>query len=57
MSSHVDIALNHRPVLIADALGSPPFDVIEQAHARGVKVAALAGAAKHALSTCRTAWT
>src|SRR3990170_4395595 len=48
--SHVDIAMAHRPVLIANALGSPPVDVIEQAHARGVKVAALAGAAKHALS-------
>jgi NAD(P)H-dependent flavin oxidoreductase YrpB (nitropropane dioxygenase family) len=48
--SHVDIALAHRPVLIANALGSPPVDVIEQAHAKGVKVAALAGAAKHALS-------
>lgn len=48
--SHVDIALAHRPVLIANALGSPPADVIEQAHAAGVKVAALAGAAKHALS-------
>ncbi len=48
--SHVDIALAHRPVLIANALGSPPVDVIEQAHARGVKVAALAGAAKHAVS-------
>ncbi len=31
--SHVDIALSHRPVLIANALGSPPVDVIEQAHA------------------------
>jgi NAD(P)H-dependent flavin oxidoreductase YrpB (nitropropane dioxygenase family) len=48
--SHVDIALKHRPVLIANALGSPPVDVIEQAHAAGVAVAALAGAAKHALS-------
>jgi NAD(P)H-dependent flavin oxidoreductase YrpB (nitropropane dioxygenase family) len=51
--SHVDIALEHRPVLIANALGSPPVDVIEQAHAKGVKVAALAGAAKHALSHVR----
>jgi NAD(P)H-dependent flavin oxidoreductase YrpB (nitropropane dioxygenase family) len=51
--SHVDIALAHRPVLIANALGSPPVDVIEQAHAAGVKVAALAGAAKHALSHVR----
>src|SRR4051794_2068994 len=50
--SHVDIALSgkHRPVLIANALGSPPKDVIDQAHAAGVQVAALAGAAKHALS-------
>jgi len=48
--SHVDIALNHRPVLIANALGSPPKDVIDQAHEHGVQVAALAGAAKHALS-------
>lgn len=48
--SHVEVALSHRPVLIANALGSPPKDVIEQAHAHGVKVAALAGAAKHALS-------
>jgi NAD(P)H-dependent flavin oxidoreductase YrpB (nitropropane dioxygenase family) len=48
--SHVDIALAHRPVLIANALGSPPVDVIEKAHANGVQVAALAGAAKHALS-------
>jgi NAD(P)H-dependent flavin oxidoreductase YrpB (nitropropane dioxygenase family) len=53
--SHVDIALSgkHRPVLIANALGSPPVDVIEQSHAAGVKVAALAGAAKHALSHVR----
>lgn len=48
--SHVDVALKHRPVLIANALGSPPVDVIEQAHQHGVQVAALAGAAKHALS-------
>ena len=48
--SHVDVALGHRPVLIANALGSPPVDVIEQAHEHGVQVAALAGAAKHALS-------
>ena len=48
--SHVEVALSHRPVLIANALGSPPKDVIDQAHAAGVKVAALAGAAKHALS-------
>jgi NAD(P)H-dependent flavin oxidoreductase YrpB (nitropropane dioxygenase family) len=27
--SHVDVALGHRPVLIANALGSPPVDVID----------------------------
>ncbi|HRI95463.1 MAG TPA: nitronate monooxygenase, partial [Nocardioides sp.] len=48
--SHLDAALQHRPVLIANALGSPPVDVIEKAHEHGIKVAALAGAAKHALS-------
>jgi NAD(P)H-dependent flavin oxidoreductase YrpB (nitropropane dioxygenase family) len=51
--SHVDVALSHRPVLIANALGSPPADVIEKAHGHGVAVAALAGAAKHALSHVR----
>jgi NAD(P)H-dependent flavin oxidoreductase YrpB (nitropropane dioxygenase family) len=48
--SHVDVALQHRPVLIANALGTPPEDVIELAHRHGVLVAALAGAAKHAAS-------
>ncbi|UMG92389.1 nitronate monooxygenase family protein [Nocardioides sp. TF02-7] len=37
-------------MLIANALGSPPVDVIEQCHEAGLKVAALAGAPKHALS-------
>ncbi|GAA3515163.1 nitronate monooxygenase family protein [Dietzia aurantiaca] len=48
--SHVDVALKHRPVLIANALGSPPVEVIEQSHAAGLKVAALAGSTKHALA-------
>ena len=50
--SHVDVALasHHRPVLIANALGSPPKDVIDRCHERGLKVAALAGAPKHAQS-------
>ncbi|MBF4162066.1 NAD(P)H-dependent flavin oxidoreductase [Nocardioides acrostichi] len=48
--SHVDVALQHRPVFIANALGSPPVDVIEQCHAGGLKVGALAGAPKHARS-------
>jgi NAD(P)H-dependent flavin oxidoreductase YrpB (nitropropane dioxygenase family) len=46
--SHVEVALKHPIKLIANALGSPPGDVIEQVHAAGVPVAALAGSAKHA---------
>src|SRR3954462_6394542 len=46
--SHVEVALKHPIKLIANALGSPPRDVIEQVHAAGVPVAALAGSAKHA---------
>ena len=48
--SHVDVALRHPIKLIANALGSPPKDVIDEAHAAGVPVAALAGKAKHARS-------
>ena len=48
--SHVDVALQHRPVFIANALGSPPVDVIEKCHAGGLKVGALAGTAKHAVN-------
>lgn len=48
--SQVEVALRHPIKLIANALGSPPVDVIEQAHAAGVLVAALAGHAKHAVS-------
>ncbi|SFQ10259.1 NAD(P)H-dependent flavin oxidoreductase YrpB, nitropropane dioxygenase family [Amycolatopsis arida] len=47
--SHVEVALRHRIALIANALGSPPVDVIEQAHQHGVPVAALAGKAEHAV--------
>ena len=46
--AHVDIALAHRPRLIANALGSPPKDVIDRAHAQGILVAALAGRVDHA---------
>jgi NAD(P)H-dependent flavin oxidoreductase YrpB (nitropropane dioxygenase family) len=46
--SHVEVALKHPIKLIANALGSPPTDVIDQAHEAGVPVAALAGSAKHA---------
>jgi NAD(P)H-dependent flavin oxidoreductase YrpB (nitropropane dioxygenase family) len=46
--AHVEVALKHPIKLIANALGSPPSDVIDQAHEAGVKVAALAGKAQHA---------
>src|SRR5688572_3084171 len=45
---HVEIALGHPIKLLANALGSPPKDVIDRAHAQGVKIAALAGKAVHA---------
>jgi NAD(P)H-dependent flavin oxidoreductase YrpB (nitropropane dioxygenase family) len=47
--SHVDVALRHEGVkLLVNALGPPPKDIIELAHAHGVKVAALTGAVEHA---------
>jgi NAD(P)H-dependent flavin oxidoreductase YrpB (nitropropane dioxygenase family) len=47
--AHVEVALTHPVALIANALGSPPDDVIASAHAKGIKVAALAGKAEHAI--------
>ena len=45
----VEVALRHPKVkLIANALGTPPADVIERIHASGRKVAALCGAVKQA---------
>lgn len=48
MRPQVDIALSHPIALLANALGPPPADVIAQAHAQGVKIAALCGAVRHA---------
>jgi NAD(P)H-dependent flavin oxidoreductase YrpB (nitropropane dioxygenase family) len=46
----VEVALAHpRMKLIANALGAPPRDVIDRAHERGVRVAALVGTVHHAL--------
>ncbi len=45
---HVEVALAHPAALIANALGSPPPDVIASAHDRGMLVAALAGKPGHA---------
>lgn len=44
----IEIALRHPIKLIVNALGSPPKELVETAHGRGIKVAALAGNVKHA---------
>jgi NAD(P)H-dependent flavin oxidoreductase YrpB (nitropropane dioxygenase family) len=44
----LEVAFEHPIALLANALGPPPKDVVDQAHAKGVQVAALAGAARHA---------
>jgi NAD(P)H-dependent flavin oxidoreductase YrpB (nitropropane dioxygenase family) len=46
--SQVEIALAHPIKLLVNALGTPPKDVIDQVHARGVQVAALCGSVEHA---------
>jgi NAD(P)H-dependent flavin oxidoreductase YrpB (nitropropane dioxygenase family) len=46
--AHVEVALRHPIRLIANALGPPPPDVIETAHARGLLVAALCGSVAQA---------
>ncbi len=47
-SRQIDIALAHRPALMANALGPPPAEMIDRCHEAGVPVAALAGARTHA---------
>jgi NAD(P)H-dependent flavin oxidoreductase YrpB (nitropropane dioxygenase family) len=54
---HVEVAFAHPMKLIANALGSPPVDIIERAHEAGVKVAALAGKASTPSDMSTTAWT
>jgi NAD(P)H-dependent flavin oxidoreductase YrpB (nitropropane dioxygenase family) len=44
----VEVALSHPIALLANALGPPPPDVVEQSHAAGVPVAALVSTAEHA---------
>lgn len=46
--SQLDVAFDYPIKLLANALGSPPADVIRRAHDRDVLVAALAGSARHA---------
>jgi NAD(P)H-dependent flavin oxidoreductase YrpB (nitropropane dioxygenase family) len=45
----LDVTFNHRIRLLASALGPPPLDVVERAHAADVLVAALAGTTRHAI--------
>ena len=45
----LDLAFQHPIALISSALGPPPVEVVERAHAAGIKVAALAGAKRHAM--------
>ncbi len=45
----IEIALQHPIKLIVNALGSPSAELVERAHARGIKVAAMVGHPKHAL--------
>ncbi|MFJ7962663.1 NAD(P)H-dependent flavin oxidoreductase [Streptomyces sp. NPDC096324] len=44
----LDVAFDYPIKVLANALGSPPADVVRRAHERGVLVAALAGSARHA---------
>ena len=47
--AHVEVALKHPIKLLANALGPPPEDVIETAHAQNVYMAALVGRASQAI--------
>ncbi|HVW31239.1 MAG TPA: nitronate monooxygenase family protein [Acidimicrobiia bacterium] len=44
----IEVALEHPIRLVANALGAPPKEMLEAAHAAGVPVAALAGKPEHA---------
>ena len=45
----IEVAFAHDIKLIASALGAPPPELVERAHAQGVLVAALAGTKAHAV--------
>lgn len=46
--NQLDVAFDYPIKLLANALGSPPADIVRRAHAHDVLVAALAGSAGHA---------
>ncbi len=45
----IKMAMNHPIKLIVNALGTPPAHLIEDAHNKGIKIAALAGKPRHAV--------
>mgnify|MGYP003133455928 CR=1 FL=1 len=45
----INRAMKHPIKLIVNALGTPPAALIEEAHSKGIKVAALAGKPRHAI--------
>ncbi len=45
----VEACMKHPIKLIVNALGSPPKSLVEEAHAKGIKVGALAGKPRHAI--------
>ena len=47
--TQLDVAFDYPIRLLANALGSPPADVVARAHDQDVLVAALAGSARHAI--------
>ncbi|MFF7475147.1 nitronate monooxygenase [Streptomyces sp. NPDC008092] len=47
--TQLDVAFDYPIRLLANALGSPPADVVDRAHDQDVLVAALAGSARHAI--------
>jgi NAD(P)H-dependent flavin oxidoreductase YrpB (nitropropane dioxygenase family) len=49
MAPLLDVLFAHKTKLVASALGPPPPEFIERAHAQGIPVAALAGALEHAV--------
>src|SRR5438477_6940627 len=44
----IDIAFQHSPALLVNALGPPPKDIVDAAHEREILVAALASSPRHA---------
>lgn len=44
----VEVALRHPIKLVVNALGTPPRDLVDELHARGIKVGSLVGKAEHA---------